>query len=82
MKNITIQAHAKINLGLSVLGERDDGYHDLCTIMQSISLYDRLTIERTDTPVITLLCSEASLPVDERNLCYKAAKVLLGKKGV
>ncbi|MDR1532369.1 MAG: 4-(cytidine 5'-diphospho)-2-C-methyl-D-erythritol kinase [Clostridiales bacterium] len=77
MQAVEMRARAKINIALDVLGRRPDGYHDLKTIMQSISLYDTLIIKRGDQPV-ELTCDLKSLPVDDTNLVYKA--VLLFKE--
>ena len=68
-------AFAKINLTLDVLGKRDDGYHDLKSVMQAISIRDDVEIDvDTDKPW-TLSCDQEGVPTDERNLAWKAAKV-------
>ena len=72
-----LKALAKINLGLDVLGVRDNGYHDVRMIMQSIYLYDDVTIDVTDMPGIELKSNLYFLPTDERNIAYKAAKMLI-----
>ena len=80
-----LRAHAKINLGLAVLDERPDGYHDISTVMQSIGLYDELRISLAgngEGDKITLTCSEPSLPTDEHNLAYRGAALLMQKAGV
>ena len=56
---ITVRAHAKINLTLEVLGRRDDGYHDIASILQTVSLHDTLTFDEADD--ITLDCDRADL---------------------
>ena len=67
-------AFAKINLTLDVLGKRDDGYHDLKSVMQTISIRDDVEIDvDTDKPW-SLECDKAGIPCDERNLAWKAAK--------
>lgn len=71
-----LKAMAKINLSLDVLKKREDGYHELRMIMQTINLYDELTIQKTDTEGIALSCSESWLPCNEQNLVYRAAKLL------
>ncbi len=71
---ITVLAAAKINLFLDIIGRLDNGYHSLCMLMQSVDLYDRLTLERTNSRGITLTCPGADLPCDEGNLVWKAAK--------
>lgn len=80
MKTLTRNAYAKVNLALDVLRRREDGYHDVCMIMQNLSLYDTLTftVEEADTLIITLECDKAFVPCDERNLIYKAI-VLMGE---
>jgi 4-diphosphocytidyl-2-C-methyl-D-erythritol kinase len=77
MDSIKIKAYAKINLGLDVLRKREDGYHDVRMIMQTIDLYDTLTIEKTEKPAIKLKTSRPGLPTDRRNLVYKAAAAFL-----
>ena len=72
-------AYAKINLTLDVYPKRDDGYHDLKSVMQSVSLCDTVTMRRSDG--IFLTCSDKSLPCDERNLAYKAAKLFFEYTG-
>lgn len=80
MKTFTRNAYAKVNLALDVLRRREDGYHDVCMIMQNLSLYDTLTftMEEADTLAITLSCDKEFVPCDERNLIYKAI-VLMGE---
>lgn len=68
---IELQANAKINLALDVLGERDDGYHEIDTIMQEISLHDTLTMEEGRGGFV-LFCDHPMLKLDENNLIYKA----------
>lgn len=74
----------KINLALAITGRRDDGYHDIDTIFQSIGLHDIIRLEEADEFLLT--CSNAALPCDETNLAYKAYMALLpyrrGPKGV
>lgn len=69
-----IKAYAKINIALDVVGKRDDGYHLLRMIMQTIDLYDIIEIERANDG-INLKCNKHYVPTDERNLAYKAAKL-------
>lgn len=77
MNSITVKAYAKINLGLDVLRKREDGYHDVSMIMQSLELHDTLTITRTASPEITLTTNCSYLPVNKNNLAYKAAALFL-----
>ncbi|MGN0368268.1 MAG: 4-(cytidine 5'-diphospho)-2-C-methyl-D-erythritol kinase [Wujia sp.] len=78
MKCITRKAYAKVNLALDVLRRREDGYHDVCMIMQNLDLYDVLTFELQDSAdvEITISCDKDFVPCDERNLIYKAAKLM------
>lgn len=68
-------AYAKINLTLDVLGKRDDGYHDLKTVMQTISLRDDIEIDVGTGKPWKLTCDKDGIPCDERNLAWKAAKL-------
>ena len=78
MKTLTRNAYAKVNLALDVLRRREDGYHDVCMIMQNLSLYDTLTftVEEADTLTITLACDKAFVPCDAGNLIYKAIALM------
>lgn len=76
MDSISLRAPAKINLGLDVIGVREDGYHDIRSVMQSIRLYDRVDIRKTKSKSIRVETNLYYLPVDENNLVYKAAKLL------
>lgn len=69
----TAYAYAKINLSLDILGTLPSGYHEVRMIMQSLQLHDTITLNINNTPGITMTCSDTSLPVDERNLAYRAA---------
>lgn len=75
--DISLKALAKINLGLDVVRRREDGYHEVRMIMQTIHLYDRLDIIRTKEPGIQIQTNLSFLPVNENNLIYKAAKLLM-----
>ena len=68
-------AFAKLNLTLDVLGKREDGYHDLQSVMQTISIRDDIEIDVGTGKPWKLLCSEEGIPTDETNLAWKAAKV-------
>ena len=68
-----VNAYAKINLMLDIVGTRKDGYHDLFMIMQSIGLYDTITIKKTTTKKISITCNINDIPLDEKNIAYKAA---------
>ena len=69
-----IKAYAKINIALDVVGKRDDNYHLLRMIMQTIDLYDTIKIEESPSE-IKIKCNKPYVPTDERNLAYKAAKL-------
>ena len=73
-----VKAFAKINLGLDVLGKRDDGYHEVRMIMQSIGLCDEVSLEALEEDEISLSLAGAGpdVPEDERNIMYKAAALL------
>lgn len=75
----TVLAPAKINWMLRVLGRRPDGYHELETIFQTISLADSLTFTESDSFV--LRCDDPSIPVDERNLVTRAARLMMDRFG-
>ncbi len=76
-EKIELKALAKINLGLDVLGRRENGYHDVRMVMQTIYLYDNVTLEKTEESGIRLETNLFYLPVDEKNIAYKAAKLLM-----
>ncbi|MBC2579892.1 4-(cytidine 5'-diphospho)-2-C-methyl-D-erythritol kinase [Clostridium sp. DJ247] len=71
-----VKAYAKINLSLDVVGKREDGYHLLRMIMQTIDLYDILNITRVQSG-INITCNKEYVPTDERNLAYKAASLFM-----
>lgn len=70
---IKVNSYAKINLLLDIINKRNDGYHDLFMIMQSINLYDTVTVTETKTRKITITCNIDDIPLDEHNIAYKAA---------
>ncbi|WFR57382.1 4-(cytidine 5'-diphospho)-2-C-methyl-D-erythritol kinase [Anaerocolumna sp. AGMB13025] len=76
MNSIKLKAHAKINLGLDVVRRREDGYHEVRMIMQTIGLYDKLTINRTNNNSIVINTNLHYLPTDENNLVYKAVSLI------
>ena len=82
MDNISLKALAKINLGLDVVRRRDDGYHEVRMIMQTINLFDRLEIKKIKEPAIKIHTNLFFLPVNENNLVYKAAKLLIDEFGI
>lgn len=82
ISELTTNAYAKINLSLDILGTRPDGYHEVCMIMQSLVLHDTLTLRITEESGISMTCSNPSLPTDERNLAYRAAKLFCDTYGI
>lgn len=82
MKEISVKALAKINLGLDVVRRREDGYHEVRMIMQTIHLFDRLEISKNTSGQITMETNLAFLPTNENNLVCKAAKLLMDEFGI
>lgn len=79
MNTLKLNAYAKINLGLDVIRKREDGYHEVRMIMQTINMYDKLTMELLDEDKIVLTTNLSFLPIDENNLVYKAIKLIKDK---
>lgn len=75
MDKLVVKCPAKINLSLDVIGEREDGYHLLRMIMQSVELFDDITIHK-NSEKINVHCSREDVPSGEDNICYKAAKIM------
>lgn len=75
MIQLTGNAFAKVNLTLDVLGKREDGYHDLCSVMQTISLHDGITLQLNTGEEWQILCDTDGVPCDSRNLAWKAARM-------
>ena len=71
---VNVNAYAKINLMLDICAKRTDGYHDLFMIMQSIGIYDTVTVRRIKGGKIVITCDNENIPTDERNIAYKAAE--------
>ncbi len=85
MKKITLDANAKINLYLDVTSKRDDGYHNIESVMQSLTLSDKVSVTLSDSEKIKSIKQHfinSDLPCDETNLCYKAAKAYLDSFGI
>lgn len=76
MDTLSLKALAKINLGLDVIRRREDGYHEVSMIMQTINMYDRLELKKIKEPEIIIHTNLKFLPVDSSNLVYKAAAML------
>ncbi len=77
-----INAYGKINLTLDVVGRREDGYHLLDTVMQTISVWDELEIQHSRQPGVHLQCNRESLPTDSKNTAFRAAKFFLEDRGL
>ena len=73
---ITKKAYAKVNLGLDVIRRREDGYHEVRMIMQTVDICDVLTFTRQERPGIVVTTDKEELPGDESNLIYKAARLV------
>ena len=84
MKNeVEIQAYAKINLGLDVVGKLDNGYHLLRSVMQQIDLHDTVTLKKQEPEKgITFTSNSGEIPLDDTNLAYKAAKLIMAQAGL
>ena len=82
MDTIRLKARAKINLGLDVVRRREDGYHEVKMVMQMLRLYDQIDIEKTQESGILVRSNLSFLPTDERNIAYKAAKVMIDQFGL
>lgn len=82
------RGYAKINLALDITGTREDGYHEIDTVMQTIQLWDEVTVSLApagagpDAPAITIECNRPGIPRDERNLAYKAARLFMEKQNI
>lgn len=81
MESIRVKAHAKINLGLDVLGRREDGYHEVRMVMQTIGIYDNILVTKIPEEEIRITSNLTFLPVNEDNLVYKAVKALKERTG-
>lgn len=76
MDKIVTKAYAKINLGLDVLRRREDGYHEVKMVMQTVDLYDVLLVSKKEEDTITISTQREEIPVNEDNLIYKAIKLM------
>ncbi len=79
---VKLKANAKINLILDVTGVKKNGYHSLFTIMQSISLGDTISVDRTDGEDIAISCTVPGVPTDSRNIVYKCAEKFFQYAGI
>ena len=81
MDKIVTKAYAKINLGLDVLRRREDGYHEVKMVMQTVDLYDVLLVFKKEEDTITISTQREEIPVNEDNLIYKAIKLMKDQYG-
>lgn len=81
MDQLVLKSPAKVNLFLQVLGKREDGYHQILTLMQAVNLCDQVTLQKT-AGGISLSCDHPGCPADERNLAFRAASLLLEEESV
>lgn len=82
IKHLGLKAYAKINLGLDVLRRREDGYHEVRMVMQTVGIFDRVDIIWKEEPGISVETNLYYLPTNENNLVYKAAKLLMDEFAV
>jgi len=81
-RQITLPAPAKLNLFLDIVGKREDGYHEITGVMQSVDLADTVTVRIYDGVSISVSCDDGGIPSDSRNIAYKAAALYMRKSGL
>jgi 4-diphosphocytidyl-2-C-methyl-D-erythritol kinase len=81
-RSLSLPSYAKVNLSLRVLGRRPDGYHEIHSVLQAVSLHDNLTIAATSENKIEFACNDLTIPGDAANLVVKAAKAMRARFGV
>ncbi len=79
---IVLEANAKINLLLDVTGIKENGYHSLFTVMQSVGLSDTVAVKSTASGEITVSCSDPAIPCDKSNIVYKCAELFFEEMGI
>lgn len=79
---IEVKAYAKINLLLDIVATRKDGYHDLFMIMQSVGIYDIVTVEKIKGKKIVITCNKNDIPLDEHNIAHKAATAFFKSQNI
>jgi 4-diphosphocytidyl-2-C-methyl-D-erythritol kinase len=82
LNELTVYAPAKINLALKIIRRRADGYHDIQSILQKVSLYDTLSLKLSSHQGITVTTDDPSIPTDSSNLAYRAADLLLKQQKI
>lgn len=73
---IKLNSYGKINLFLDIEGKKQNGYHLIKTVMQSIDIHDEIFLEKLEKNEIVIVCNNPTIPVDEKNTCYKAASII------
>ena len=81
MDPFVVHAYAKINLGLKVLGKREDGYHNILSVFQTLDLSDQLTLSRFQSGEVEILCEHPNVPTDSSNLIFRAIEALWNETG-
>ncbi len=79
---ITLKSYAKINISLDLVGKRDDGYHLLRSVMQTVSVCDYITLSKSNKEGINLKCNRPYIPTDEKNIAYKTAAAFFEYTGI
>src|SRR5258705_6893068 len=74
--SLSVPSFAKINWSLEILGKRPDGYHELRTVLQTVSLHDDLHVEATKETAVQLTCDDPDVPINDSNLIVRAAHAL------
>lgn len=82
MDSLKVKAYGKINLGLDVTGKRNDGYHEVKMVMQSVKIHDSIMLEKNTSGDIRITTNLGFIPTDKRNLVYKAAKLMKDEFGI
>ena len=82
MEKVIEKAYGKINLSLDVLGRRDNGYHDVSMIMQTVDVYDTISLSKIDGDDIRITANTKELPLDENNIVYKATRLMKEEYGI
>jgi len=80
--NIRLKARGKINIGLDVIGKREDGYHEMKMVMQTLTLFDNIVVKKRKDGEINVATNLGYLPTNENNLAYKACKIMKDKYGI
>ena len=82
MNQVNLQSFAKINIGLNIISRRQDKYHNIETLFQQIDLHDLVSIKTNSSSKITVRCNNSSVPIDEKNICFRAVKLIQRATGI